>query len=157
MSFLALPPDPASPDGAAVPGDGWYPAIDCNALRDALRIGEMVTHARLLAAITGAQITVEGELASWRAAREAQGAAALAEVEPARMTGGQHRLTAIYTRAVRFHAAAELAETHRDLTATQDGQARADTEATTAEEYLRRAVHAVCDIQNQPRTAVELI
>lgn len=157
MSFVALPPSPASPPDSEVPGDGWYPSIDCNALRTALRLGELVTHPRLVGAVEGAQLTVEAELAVWRADREAAGAASLAAVEPDRTSGGNHRLTLLYTRAVRFHAAAELAETHRDLTATQDGQARADTEATTAEEYLRRATHAVRDILGTTRTAVELI
>lgn len=157
MSFVALPPSPASPAASKVPGDDWYPDIDCNAFRNALRMGEMVTHDRLVGAIEGAQLTVEGELAEWRAAREAQGAATLADVEPNRRSAGQHRLSLIYIRAVRMHAAAELAETHRDLTATQDGQARADTEATTAQEYLRRATHAIRDIVGTSRTAVELI
>ncbi|WP_398501341.1 head completion/stabilization protein [Variovorax sp.] len=157
MSFVALPPTPASPAASVVPGDGWYPDIDCNDFRNALRMGEMVTHDRLVGAIEGAQVTVERELAAWRAACEMWGAATLAEVEPNRLSGGKHRLTLIYTRAVRMHAAAELAETHRDLTATQDGQARADTDETTAREYLRRATHAVRDILGVTRTAVELI
>ena len=37
--LIALPPDPASPAGATVAGDGWWPAIDRNAARDAL-LGE---------------------------------------------------------------------------------------------------------------------
>lgn len=157
MSFVALPPDPASPDGSTVESDGWYPAIDCNKMRDALRIGEMVTNARLVEAIKGGQLTIEGELADWRAAREDDGATDLTEVDPSRMIGGDHRLTLLYTRAVRFAAAAELAELHRDLTATQDGQARADTEATTAQEYHRLATNAVRDILGTGRVAVELI
>lgn len=157
MSFVSVPPSPASPANSVVEGDGWYPSIDCNALRDVLRIGTVVTHERLVGAIEGAIVSVERELADWRAAREAAGATSLSAVEPDRKTAGQHRLTLIYTRAVRFHTAAELAETHRDLTATQDGQARADTEATTAEEYLRRATHAVRDILGETRTVVELI
>lgn len=156
-SFIAVPRSPASPANSIVEGDGWYPDIDCNAMRDALRLGEMVTHARLSGAIEGAQVTVEGELADWRTGWERAGAANLEAVEPDRKSGGIHRLTLIYTRAVRFHAAAELSETHRDLTATQDGQARAETEATTAEEYLRRATHAVRDILGVTRTVVELI
>jgi hypothetical protein len=37
-----------------VPGDGWWPDIDCNAMRDALRLGQIVTHARLVAALRAA-------------------------------------------------------------------------------------------------------
>ncbi|AIT79096.1 head completion/stabilization protein [Novosphingobium pentaromativorans] len=157
MAFLALPPDPASPEGFSVEGDGWFPAIDCNKMRDALRIGEMVTNARLVEAIKGGQLTIDRELADWRTAREDEGAADLTEVEPTRMIGGDHRLSLLYIRAVRFAAAAELAELHRDLTATQDGQARADTEATTAQEYHRLATNAVRDIIGTGRVAVELI
>ncbi|MCJ2189158.1 head completion/stabilization protein [Novosphingobium beihaiensis] len=157
MPFIALPPDPASPDGEVVAGDGWYPDIDVNAMRDALRIGELVTDARLIEAIKGGQLTIEGELEDWRAAREVEGAADLSAVDPARMTGGTHRLTLLYTRAVRFAAAAELSELHRDLTATETGQARADTAATTAPDYHRLATSAVRDILGTGRVAVELI
>ncbi|CDO35835.1 head completion/stabilization protein [Novosphingobium sp. KN65.2] len=157
MSFIALPPDPASPDGSTVEGDGWYPAIDRNKMRDALRISTIVTDTRLVAAIMGGQLTIERELVNWRAAREDEGAAAMTEVEPTRTVGGEHRLSVLYTRAVRFAAAAELAELHRDLTATEDGQARADTEATTAQEYHRLATNAVRDILGTGRVAVELI
>lgn len=157
MSFVALPPSPASPDGSVVDGDGWYPAIAVGAMRDALRIGEIVTHARVVAAIAGGMLSIEGELAEWRALREEEGAASLDEVEPDRTLAGEHRLTLLYIRAVRFAAAAELAELHRDLTATQEGQARADTQATTAEDYRKLATHAVRDVLGVGRTAVELI
>ncbi|MFC0683173.1 MULTISPECIES: head completion/stabilization protein [Sphingomonadaceae] len=154
MSFSA---GPARPADITVPGDGWYPDFNATAMRDALRLTTMVTPERLLGAVQGGMLSVEGELAEWRGECEAEGAASLADVKPERMVAGEHRLTLLYTRAVRMYAAAELAETHRDLTATQDGQARADTEATTAQEYLRMATHAIRDILGTPRTAVELI
>ena len=157
MSFIALPPEPSSPEDALVEGDGWFPALDCNAMREALRIGDTVAHARLVEAIKGGQLTVERELADWRTAREADGAVDLASVDPDRTLGGDHRLTLLYTRAVRFAAAAELAELHRDLTATEEGQARADTEATTAQEYHRLATLALRDILCTGRVTVELI
>lgn len=157
MTFVALPPSPASPPASVVAGDGWYPDIDVTAMRDALRLSDQVTHARLVGAIEGALLTVEGELALWRASREADSYEALAEVEPERTIGGEHRLTVLYTRAVRFHAAAELAELHRDLSATTDGQTRAETQMFTAEDYRKLATQAVRDILGVPRVAVELI
>lgn len=157
MSFVALPPSPTSPENSVVAGDGWYPDIDCNAMRDALRITDQITHPRLTGAIEGGLLTVEGELAFWRATREAEGATSLADVDPDRQTAGEHRLTLLYTRAVRFHAAAELAELHRDLSATTDGQIRAEPQMLTAEEYRKLATQAVRDILGQPRVAVELI
>ncbi len=157
MSFTALPPEPASPENSTVAGDGWWPDIDCNAIRDALRITTQVTQARLVAAIAGGLISIGRELESWRIGCELDGATSLGEVKPEQTIAGEHRLTLLFTRAVRFAAAAELAELHRDLTATQDGQARADTQATTAEEYNRLATLAVRDILQVPRTTVELI
>lgn len=65
--LIALPPSPASPDYATVAGDGWWPEIDRNAARDALRLGEVVTDARLVAALEGAWLTVTGDLAEWQA------------------------------------------------------------------------------------------
>lgn len=157
MTFVALPADPVSPDSSVVQGDGWWPDMDCNAMRDALRITDLVTHPRLVAALAGGLVTIGRELESWRIACELDGATSLAEVKPDQTIAGQHRLTLLFTRAVRFAAAAELAELHRDLTATQDGQARADTQATTADEYNRLATLAVRDILQVPRTVVELI
>lgn len=157
MSFVALPASPTSPANSKVDGDGWYPDIDCNAMRDALRITDQVTHARLVGAIEGGLLTVEGELAFWRATQESEGFTALANVEPERTIGGEHRLTLLYTRAVRFHAAAELAELHRDLSATTDGQTRAEPQLLTAEDYRKLATAAIRDILAVPRTTVELI
>lgn len=157
MSFVALPPAPTSPNASKVVGDGWYPDIDCNAMRDKLRITDQITHARLIGAIEGGLLTVEGELAFWRAKKESEGATSLADVDPDRLIAGEHRLTLLYTRAVRFSAAAELAELHRDLSATTDGQARAEPQMLTAEDYRKLATQAVRDILGVPRVAVELI
>lgn len=157
MSFVALPASPISPENAVVAGDSWYPDIDVNAMRDALRITDQVTHARITGAIEGGLLTVEGELAFWRATQESEGATTLEKVEPDRTVAGEHRLTLLYTRAVRFHAAAELAELHRDLSATTDGQTRAEPQLLTAEDYRKLATQAVRDILGQPRVAVELI
>lgn len=157
MSFVALPPSPVSPDASVVPGDGWFPDIDCNAMRDALRITDQITHRRLIGAIEGGLLTIEGELAFWRATKESEGAASIEDVDPDRMIAGEHRLTLLYTRAVRFSAAAELAELHRDLSATTDGQTRAEPQMLTAEDYRKLATQAVRDMLGQPRTAVELI
>lgn len=157
MSFVTVPPDPVSPPGAVVSGDGWWPDIDCNAMRDALRLGQIVTHARLVAALESGLLTVEGELAFWRAAREAEGCTSLAGVEPIRTINGQSRAVVLYTRAVRCAAAAELSETHRDVTATGHGDARAEDDKLTASDYRRMTTEAVRDLIATNRNAVDLI
>ena len=107
-SFIAVPPAPVSPEGTTVTVDGWYPEIDCNAMRDTLRIGEIVTHARLVAAIQSGLITVTGELRDWRAQQDAAGHASLAAVSGEDKIGNEARLVLLFTRAVRMMAAAEL-------------------------------------------------
>lgn len=157
MPFNALPPVPASPVGAIIAGDDFWPGIDANAMRDELRIGPIVTHARLAAAIKGGLISIDRELADWRAAREREGAAELAQVEPDRKLADTHRLSLLFTRAVQFAAAAELAELHRDISATQEGATRAESEVLTARDYRRLALEAVRDMLNVNRCAIELL
>ena len=62
-----------------------------------------------------------------------------------------------WRRAVYNFAMAELAETHRDVSATSDGAARAEEKALTADDYRRDALHAVRDILGTPRINAELI
>jgi hypothetical protein len=66
--LIAAPPSPASPANATVAGNAWWPSIDRNAARDALRLGEIVTDARLTAALEGAWLTITSDLAEWQAA-----------------------------------------------------------------------------------------
>lgn len=157
MTFVAVPPAPASPEDTAVVADGWYPAIDCNEMRAALRIGEVVTHDRLFAAIQSGMIAVIDELRVWRAVQDAAGHASMAAVAPDENIGGQPRLVLLFTRAVRFAAASELVELHRDISATNDGLNRAESQLQTAADYRRMMTWAVRDILGVSRTAVELI
>ena len=157
MAFSTVPPAPASPEDTVVAVDDWYPPIDCNAMRDALRLGTMVTHTRLVAAIEGGLLSVTADLAAWRAEKQAAGAAGLDQVAPDEQLGGENRLVLLFTRAVRFAAAAELAELHRDLSATNDGASRADAQLLSAAEYQRLRIGAVRDILGVSRVAVELI
>lgn len=157
MTFVTVPPPSASPENAEVEGDGFWPSIDVNAMRDELRLGDTVPHARLIAAIEGGLITVDGELADWRAAREGEGITALAEFQPDRTLGGKPRGVLLFTRAVRFAAAAELADLHRDMTATAHGQTVAEDERLTAADYRRLCTQAIRDLIGTPRCTVELI
>lgn len=155
--LIAAPPAPQSPVGVVVQADGWWPDIDLNAMRDALRLGDVVTHARLAAEVEAALLSVDGELAAWRTAREAEGFAALVDIEPERIVGDCTRLEVLFTRAVRFTAAASLAELHRDATATNEALTRADADIQSAADYRRAATWAIRDILGATRTAVELL
>ncbi len=155
--FVAIPPPPQSPEGATIAADGWFPAIDANAMRDSMLLRLDVPHARLVAAIYGALLTVTGDLANWKDGHVAAGAAGLGEVEPLVTVGGEHRLTLLFMRAVRFAAAAELADLARDSAATQEAVDRLAEETTTAQEMRRQSIAAIRDMLKVTRVAVELI
>jgi hypothetical protein len=161
VSFVSVPPAPASPGNALVSAGDWWPDIDCNAMRDALRIGEMITHDRLVSEIRTALIGVIGELREWKALRVAEGHASLiaaAQVlQPGEEIDGTTHLEHLFVHAVRCSAAAALVELHRDVAATEQGQNRSEAVLPTAADYRRMATWAVRDILGVTRTAVELI
>ena len=155
--LISRPAAPASPDDSVLAGDGWWPDIDCTQMRDALRIGEAVTHARLIAALENAVITVADDLAAWRAAQEQAGIAKLADIQPSQTVNGKTRLVVLFTNAVRYAAAAELADHTTDMSATATDQTRAEAKRATACDYDRRRLEAVRTILGTTRVAVELI
>ncbi|GMM59871.1 head completion/stabilization protein [Novosphingobium pituita] len=155
---LVIAPVPlASAVGTVLSGDGWWPDIDCNDMREALRIGEAVTHARLIMALEGAMITVTDDLAPWRAAQEAAGFTSLAAVRPAQMTNGKPRLVVLFTNAVRYGAAAELFEHSTDMTATGAMQGREEAKRQQGGDFDARRLQAVRSIMGTTRVAVALL
>ncbi len=157
MSFVSVPPAPASPANTVVTAGEWWPEIDCNAMRSQLRIGEIVTHDRLVAEVRAGLMTVLDELRDWQAAQIAAGFEALAAVAPEPAIDGISRLEHLFIRAVHFAAAASLTELHRDISATDQGQQRSESNLQTAADYRRMLTWAVRDILGTTRTAVELI
>ncbi|WP_137681183.1 head completion/stabilization protein [Aurantiacibacter suaedae] len=155
--FISSPaPDVTAPGTILQLGPFW-PDIDINHFRDVQRIGgTLIPDNRLIDALSGAVLTVDGDLAAWRAGQEDLGRTRLTDV-PAAMIGDETRLVKLWRRAVYAHATADLRETHGDLTATGSGQSRGELLDMSAEDHRRNAVHAIRDIKGVGRTAVELI
>lgn len=158
------PEAPASPDDSTVTAGEFWPAIDVNHFRDALRIGgTTVAHPRLVEALQAAMFAVEDQLAGWQATQIAATYDTLAAVpstvitEAAEDVPAETKLTMTWRRAVYHTAGADLCETNRDLTVTPTGAARADEQAPTATDYRRNATHAIRDILGKTRTKVSLI
>ncbi len=171
--IISTPASPASPVDSKVEADGWFPAVDCNKLRDEIRLGEnIVQHKRLVAAIEGAMVHAFRQLVDWRAERAGAGAATLADV-PDTMTiageevpvtiNGEPRAVILWDRIVRYYAAAELADGYRDLIATDQQSQRSDERRISADDYRRMAHNAVADLmsigaaESVARNSVELI
>lgn len=139
-----------------VTNDGFWPDIDANALRDSLRLDGAVSDARLEVAAVNAILSVNRELAAYRAAQEAAGHASAAAV-PGEQVAGETLLIHRYRRAVYCTAGAELAERYRSFDATAAGNQRADELTPSIDEYRRDARWAISDIRGLTRSTVELI
>jgi hypothetical protein len=146
MSFIASPPAPIDPAGEEVAADDWFPPIPLAAVRDVVRLGDgVVTTPRLTAAIEGAMLHAMKELADWRTARVAEGAAELADVIEAQLNG-QNLAELLWRRAVRHLAAAELHNSHRDVAATEHGLDRAMEKDESADQHRTMAWAALNDL-----------
>ncbi|WP_331458332.1 head completion/stabilization protein, partial [Burkholderia sp. MSMB1498] len=88
-SFVATaaPAVAATPIDGALTNDGFFPDIDLSALRDAMRLDGTVARERLRHAARDAMLTVNDELAAWRARQRAAGAATLADVPAPHIDG----------------------------------------------------------------------
>lgn len=146
--------------------DDWFPAIDVNAVRESVLMGDsIVTHDRLVAAIEGALIHAMRQLAVWRSGHAAAGIASLADVpDPeAIMINDEPRALILWRRIIRFYTAAEVADIHRRLIATDQQIQRSDEQRLTGDEYRRMGHNAVADLKSigadapVARNSVELI
>ncbi|WP_017922401.1 head completion/stabilization protein [Burkholderia glumae] len=157
-SFVATaaPAVAASPIEGTLTNDGFFPDIDLAALRDAMRLDGTVTRERLRHAARDAMLTVNDELAAWRARHRAAGAASLADV-PAERVDGESVLVFRYRRAVYYLAHADVTEKYRGFDSTKSGGQVAAELAATVDESRRNARWAISDILGVARSTVELI
>ncbi|MXO73576.1 head completion/stabilization protein [Alteraurantiacibacter buctensis] len=163
MTGLVAPAPTADADAAAVVADGWFPPVPLASIRETLRLGEgAVTTARLVAATEGAMLTCLRLLSDWRSAHAGNGVASLAAVTD-QQVNQVNMADLLWLRAVRYFAAAELMDGHRDLAATQEGSDRSEAKDQTADHYRRIANHAVADLlsigaeERAPRNRVSLV
>lgn len=159
--FVSVPPPsidcPGESCALVVMADGFFPEVDLHALREVMRVGTAVTDARLREAVIAAMTTAMRELADWRTAQVLDGNDRADAIPGQPEIDGQNWYGHRWRRAVYNYACAELAETHRDVSATGDGSDRAEAKALCADDYRRDGLHAVRDILGVPRIHAELI
>ncbi|AOJ73449.1 phage head protein [Burkholderia sp. MSMB2042] len=132
-------------------------------LRGARRFGPAVRDAifgfrsdSLRHAARDAMLTVNDELAAWRARQRAAGAATLADV-PAPHIDGESAHVARYRRAVYHLTHADVTEKYRGYDTTKSGGQVAADLAATVDDARRNARWAISDILGIARSTVELI
>ncbi|SDA21517.1 head completion/stabilization protein [Sphingomonas sp. NFR15] len=141
---------------APIANDGWFPDIDLASLREAMRLRDSVTPARLRTSALDAIITVGNQLVAWQARQVAAGYASLGAV-PAPILDGKSRLVLLYARAIGAYTKAELVERYRDVDQTAAGQRSVGELDSSIEELRRDGLHAVRDMLGTTRVFVELI
>ncbi|NMX27295.1 head completion/stabilization protein [Pseudomonas sp. WS 5406] len=148
------------PSGTVASGhintDPFWPSIDLDNLRATLRIDSSVTPARLETAVIAAAINLNRELSDWRAIQEAAGYTTLDSVPGDRIKDVSVKAH-LYRRAIEAGTGAEVCERYRDYSATNSGNAKAEENAPTIDDYRRDLRWAVRDFLGKNRTTVELI
>lgn len=159
MTDILLPVVDNSEPGAAeapIANDGFFPDIDPARFSEEMRIRDAVTPARRRRALIDAIITVGNQLTTWRDARLLGGIATLDGVAAPRIDG-ESRLVHLYRSAVYSEAKAKLIEGYRDADITRAGKDQVEDLAPSIGELRRDAIHAVRDMLETTRTAIELI
>ncbi|WCT76284.1 head completion/stabilization protein [Novosphingobium humi] len=145
-SFTPTPMAPPDDPDAQVVADGWFPPVRLEEVREGLNIGGgAITQLQLTLAIEGGMLTAMRQLAAWRSARALAGAASLADVTTDTLNE-KNRATLLWTRAVGYYAAADIAAGNRDLASSDTGLARASEKAALADEYRREGHAAIADL-----------
>jgi len=155
-------PSPEAAKTETVRGDGWWPDVDMAHLAQAVRVPTGVTDTRLVELTRRAILSVNNELARWKAARFAQGYASLADVPTVETIDGDSGLLVHYRTAVYSEIDARLSEQYRSMDTTGAGDKRADMLDPRIEEARRDkrwAITAILQHDNpgHQKVHVELI
>ncbi|NSX15628.1 head completion/stabilization protein [Cupriavidus taiwanensis] len=139
-----------------IANDGFFPDIDVDQASAAMRQDGTVTPDRLRAALIEAALSVNAELAGWKAAQQAAGHASLESVPAAQIDGRSANLHR-YLRALYCQTRAGLIERYRDYDATAAGNKTAEALLQAVEDLRRDARWAISDLLGITRTTAELI
>lgn len=139
-----------------ITSDPFWPTIDLDDVRGALRLDASVTPIRLETAAIAAAINLNRELVDWRQTQQANGCLTLADV-PAGKIKNISEYIHLYRRALYAAIGAEICERYRSYDTTHSGHQHADDLTPSIDELRRDQRWAVRDFLGLGRTTVELI
>jgi hypothetical protein len=151
----ATPSTTAPSDGDPIANDGFWPDIDLADLRASTRLTGNVTPARLRGCTIDAMLSVNDQLATYRATQIGLGWDSAADI--GETVAGATALVHRYHRAIASTVQADLAERYRDWDTTRAGDHRADAESVAADDFRRNAQWAIAAILGRARNVIELI
>ncbi|MEJ1412771.1 MAG: head completion/stabilization protein [Candidatus Sedimenticola sp. (ex Thyasira tokunagai)] len=140
--FIATGNDADNTRDQVVGNIAFYPDIDVANFVELYRIDTTISDERVVAALQGAVISTNHDLAEWCIAQKLEGVADIAEVEADQYDDISalvtHYLTAVYSKAK-----AELIEKYRDFDSTGSGHGRADELTTSMDDHRANALRAI--------------
>ncbi|MGE8327284.1 head completion/stabilization protein [Pseudomonas urmiensis] len=134
----------------------FWPEIDGQHFRAAMRIDSSVTDDRLEVAAVNSMIEANRELTAYRAARQTEGYASLADV-PAERIKGESQWIHLYRRVIYCGALAELIERYNSYDATNSGSQKITEEESSPDQLRRDARKALRTILGISHATVELL
>lgn len=156
LSFAAAPSTQQLPAHTQIESDPFYPRIDLNQMRQAMRIDNTVTSARLYEMAVAAVIHVNRQLGFVRQAAIRRGQSHLSDTATTQLNGESVAVIR-YRHAVYHYTKASLSEQYADFDATGKTASRFEAKQQTADDHRREAHAAIADITSQQRTDCELI
>jgi len=163
VSGFVFPPQntdadaPPAEAAGLVKGDGFWPDININDVRDVVRLDTTITPARLRDAVRQAMLDIAAALANWRASQEAAGASTLSDVPSRMKVDGVSDYVLRWSRAVYSVVGADLGERLASQSATAAGVDRAQALGQDVLVHQRNVSFAVRDFLGRPRIRARMI
>lgn len=157
ISFATAPKTEQQPEHSEIVLDSFFPCIDLNKMRQAMRIDNTVTSARLYEVALEAVIHVNRQLYLTKERALSVGYETLAQTNTKQQINSEMLPEIRYRHAVYNYAKANLSEIYADYDATGKTSSRTESKQQNADDYRREAHAAVADILGKQRVDAELI
>ena len=157
LNFPTAPKSEQTPEQQNIKSDDFFPQIDLNHARTALRIGSNVTSERLYYIAIEAVAYVNSVLDLTKQRAISVGHNTLAQTNVKQQINGESINVIRYRRAVYAQINALLLETYADHDATGKSADRADAKQQQADDSRRDLHNAIADLRGVLRNDCELI
>lgn len=151
-------PAPGSPPAPAHIDCGrFWPAVDLDHLRKAIRIDQAVTPERLIDVVENAALDIMAELDGWQIQQEAAGYTNLTSVPGRYSVGEKSDYVVRWHRAIASVVAGDLADRQHAQSVRSSGVERAEELAADTDIHRRNVTYAVRDFLGRTRIIAEVI
>jgi len=156
-SPASVPAPDTAPAASSIDCGAFWPAVDLDHLRKAIRIDQAVTGERLRDVARNAVLDIMAELDAWRREQAAAGFGALDAVPGRHQVDGQSDYVVRWHRAIASVVAADLSDRQLGQSARPAGMDRVEELSADTDIHRRNVTFAVRDFLGRPRIIAEVI